>query len=376
MNLDRYKVEYGILIPLFILAIISVVSIYSAEDLLLEENYLALKQAIWFSLGFLIAYLIMTIGNRFFIKNIWLFYGLGILSLGLLLIIGKPINDSKSWFNLFNLGTIQPSEFVKIILILTIAKILDHFYKQNEFPTIKQEFKLLLKVSLIFFVPALLTFLQPDTGIVIIYLIITLSMLLVAGIRWQWFLSLFIVISLLLGLFIGLYFINSDLFISLFGTNFFYRMDRLLDWQSGSGMQLSNALIAIGSAKMFGFGIRKTPIYFPEPHTDFIFSVYANNTGIFGTMFLIMIIIYFDLKLINIAIKSNKKINKYIMGGIIGMLVYQQIQSIGMNIGLLPITGITLPFISYGGSSLISYMIMAGIIFNLSNETIRFRNLK
>lgn len=376
MNLDRYKVEYGILIPLFILAIISVVSIYSAEGLLPEENYLALKQAIWFSLGFLIAYLIMTIGNRFFIKNIWLFYGLGILSLGLLLIIGKPINDSKSWFNLFNLGTIQPSEFVKIILILTIAKILDHFYKQNEFPTIKQEFKLLLKVSLIFFVPALLTFLQPDTGIVIIYLIITLSMLLVAGIRWQWFLSLFIVISLLLGLFIGLYFINSDLFISLFGTNFFYRMDRLLDWQSGSGMQLSNALIAIGSAKMFGFGIRKTPIYFPEPHTDFIFSVYANNTGIFGTMFLIMIIIYFDLKLINIAIKSNKKINKYIMGGIIGMLVYQQIQSIGMNIGLLPITGITLPFISYGGSSLISYMIMAGIIFNLSNETIRFRNLK
>ena len=153
-------------------------------------------------------------------------------------------------------------------------------------------------------------------------------------------------------------------------------MDRLLDWHSGSGMQLSNALIAIGSSGLFGFGLAKNPLYFPEPHTDFIFSVYACNFGLIGSIFLISIIIYFNLKLINIAFRSKNNINKYIIAGIIGMLLYQQVQSIGMNIGLLPITGITLPFISYGGSSLISYMIMAGIIFNLSNQSLRFRNIK
>ena len=124
------------------------------------------------------------------------------------------------------------------------------------------------------------------------------------------------------------------------------------------------------------FWLNKTPIYFPEAHTDFIFSVYASNFGLIGAIMLIGLLVFFDLKIINIGFKSERNTNKYIIAGIIGMLLYQQIQSIGMNIGMLPITGITLPFISYGGSSLLSYMIIAGIIFNLSNETIRYWNTK
>ena len=91
-------------------------------------------------------------------------------------------------------------------------------------------------------------------------------------------------------------------------------------------------------------------------------------------MFLILILLFFDIKLIQIAIKNRSNKNKYIIAGIVGMLIYQQIQNIGMTIGLMPITGITLPFISYGGSSLLSYMIMAGIIFNISNESLRYTN--
>jgi rod shape determining protein RodA len=174
----------------------------------------------------------------------------------------------------------------------------------------------------------------------------------------------------------GIYFFKSDLFINIFGNDFFYRINRLLDWRTGSGMQLTNALTAISSAGIFGFGFNHTPIYFPEAHTDFIFSVYASNFGLIGSILLLTLLIYFDLRLVNIAVKSNININKYIMAGILGMLLYQQIQSIGMNLGLLPITGITLPFISYGGSSLLSYMIMAGLIFNLSNASIRYRNFK
>ena len=95
-----------------------------------------------------------------------------------------------------------------------------------------------------------------------------------------------------------------------------------------------------------------------------------------GSIVLVALLIFFDLKIINIAVKTKKNVYKYVIAGIIGMILYQQIQSIGMNIGLLPIVGITLPFISYGGSSLISYMIIAGIIFNLSNQTIRYWNAK
>ena len=122
------------------------------------------------------------------------------------------------------------------------------------------------------------------------------------------------------------------------------------------------------------FGFNNTPIYFPEPQTDFIFSVFATNYGFIGSTFLIILIIYFDINIIKIGKNVRSKVEKYIIAGILGMLLYQQVQNIGMNIGLLPITGITLPFISYGGSSLLSYMIMMGIIFNISNQTIRYTN--
>ena len=121
-------------------------------------------------------------------------------------------------------------------------------------------------------------------------------------------------------------------------------------------------------------GINNTPIYFPEPQTDFIFAVYANNFGFIGVLVLLGLIAFFDIRLILIALRNTNLTNKYIISGIVGMLIYQQFQNIGMTFGIIPITGITLPFISYGGSSLLSYMIMMGIVFNISNETIRYTN--
>ena len=179
---------------------------------------------------------------------------------------------------------------------------------------------------------------------------------------------MFVLVGTTIGTILGLYFFNTDLFIEVFGTSFFLRIDRLLDWSSGSGYQLENGITAIGSGGFFGLGFNNTPIYFPEPQTDFIFAVYASNFGFIGSLGLILLILFFDIRLIVLAINAKKKTNKYIISGIVAMLLYQQIQNIGMTYGLLPITGITLPFISYGGSSLLSYMIMLGIIFNISNE--------
>jgi len=374
-HVSKYKVEKGILLTLIVLAIISVTTIYSAQGLL-NSSYgsLYLKQGLWFIVGFALAYLIMYIGNDFLYRNVYILYIIGIISLVALLLFAPTINNAKAWFSIPGIGTIQPSEFMKIILILTLARVINDFNETNSSPTLFDEFKFLLKIAIIVLIPAVLTFLQPDTGVVLIYLLITICMLFVSGIRYRWFLFVFGFIALAAGSVLVVYFLDQQMFINIFGIDFFYRVDRILDWQSGSGLQLENALMAIGSGGLFGKGFMNTPIYFPEPQTDFIFAVFASNYGLIGSLGLIGLLVFFDVKVISLGTKSANNINKYVIAGIVGMLIYQQIQNIGMTIGLLPITGITLPFISYGGSSLLSYMIMAGILFSISNENLRYTN--
>ena len=132
-------------------------------------------------------------------------------------------------------------------------------------------------------------------------------------------------------------------------------------------MQLTNALASTGSAGLFGYGFKNNPIYYPEPQTDFIFSVFVTYFGFVGATLLVTNMIIFDSEIIKISIRSKNEY-KYIVSGFLAIILFQQIQNICMNIGLLPITGITLPFISYGGSSLISYLIIIGFIINISNK--------
>ena len=347
-----------IVYSLIIFIIISLSSIISASTLI-NNNSLVFKQIIWYMIGFYIIYLINNIDDDYIFNNYKILYILGNILLLSLLIFATPINNSKCWFSIGNIS-IQPSEFVKIILIITNAMIIDKSNK-NIF--------LIIKIILLTIIPCILIFLEPDTGMIIIYFIISFIMLYTSGIDKKYFILFILILSLLLSIFLSLYFYKSNTFINLFGSNFFYRIDRLLDWKNGSGMQLSNALIGIGSAFVFGFGFNNTPIYFPEPQTDFIFSVFAINYGFIGVIILLLTILIFDINIIKIGIKSKNNIDKYIISGISASLIYQQIQNIGMNIGLLPITGITLPFISYGGSSLISYMIMLGIIIKIDKKS-------
>ncbi len=372
-KISKYKVDKLLLIVLFLFIIISLITINSAE-ILISNNTLVYKQLLWYIAGFIIAYFIMFIGNDFIYKNIWIFYIIGIISLLGLLLFATPINNAKCWFTIPGIGTIQPSEFMKVILIVTLGTMIHKFNEEFNNPTVLEEFKFLIKVGIVVLIPSILTFLQPDTGVVLIYLLITIVMLFISGIRYRWFIILFSVIALFIVLVLGIYFINTDLFINIFGTDFFLRVDRLLDWSNSSGYQLENGITSIGSGGLIGMGINNTPIYFPEPQTDFIFAVYANNFGFIGVLLLLGLIAFFDIRLILIALRNTNLTNKYIISGIVGMLIYQQFQNIGMTFGIMPITGITLPFISYGGSSLLSYMIMMGIVFNISNETIRYTN--
>ena len=374
-KISKYKIDKWVLIPLIILAIISIVTIYSAGTILPSYlQNLALRQFIWYVVGFGLAYFMMFIGNDFIYDHAWALYGIGVLSLIGLFFFGTDINDARCWYTIPGIGTIQPSEFMKIILIITLGTVIHDFNENFSNPSLMEEFKFLLKVGVIVLIPSILTFLQPDTGVVLIYLLITFVMLFISGIRYRWFVIAIALLFTLVAIVLGIYFINQNLFVDIFGTSFFLRVDRLLDWSNKSGYQLENGLLSIGSGGIFGTGIRNTPLYFPEAQTDFVFAVYASNFGFIGSMCLILLLLFFDIRLIQIALKSRSNKNKYVIAGIVGMLIYQQIQNIGMTIGLMPITGITLPFISYGGSSLLSYMIMAGIIFNISNETLRYTN--
>ncbi len=374
-NISKYKVDPFLFISVLLLATISILTIYSAQTILDDKMQdLALKQFIWYLLGFGIVYMLMYIGNDFIYKHAWKLYWLGNLALLGLLFFAKPINDARCWYSIPKVGTIQPSEFMKIILILILSKVIHDFHENHVNPTVKEEFFFLIKVGLILILPSALTFLQPDTGVVFIYLLIAIVMLFIAGIRYRWFILLFSIFGIAIGIVLFFYFINQEYFIKLFGTSFFLRVDRLLDWSNKSGYQLVHGSTAIGSAGLLGHGFRNTPLYFPEAQTDFIFAVFASNFGLIGSFFLLLLLAFFDIKLILTALKTDSNQNRYMIAGIVGMLIYQQVQNIGMTYGILPITGITLPFISYGGSSLLSYMIIVGIIFNISNESLRYKH--
>ena len=364
---ERINKNFFIFICLFM--IISITSIYSSLTYTSKTlGNLALKQFVWYIIGFILIFSIIKLKNSFLFRHAWFFYIVGVSSLILLLIFGTPINGSKCWFIIPGIGSVQPSEFMKLFIMLALGRLITDFKNKNYSSNLYDEFIFIVKALFIVLIPSILTFLQPDTGAVIIYLVIFSFMMFFSGISIRWFLIALLIILVVCTLVGGIYIFNEQLFLDIFGTSLYYRIERLFMWHEGVGLQLENAIAAIGSGGLFGHGFNKTPIYFPEAATDFIFAVFASNFGFCGVILLISVISFFDIYIIYLMKKNTNDISKYILSGIIGILLFKQIQNIGMTLGLLPITGITLPFISYGGSSLLSYMIIIGMLINISSE--------
>lgn len=350
---------------LFLFYLISIISIYSFQTYLPNNmGNLVLKQSIYYIIGAIIIFYIYKIGISQILKYSYLIYLINCLLLLLVLLFGNEINGAKAWFVIPFIGSFQPSEFMKIGIILIGAKLIN----KGKIKSGKDELKLIIKLLIMILIPSILTFLEPDTGAVIAYFVIFIILLILSGIRLRWFSIFIVLVSIFIGSIFYLYYYQPNLFIEILGNDFFYRLDRIFDWQTSSGMQLENSLITIFSASLLGHGVNNIPIYYPEGQTDFIFTSFASCFGLIGMIILIILIIIFNMNLINKAINTNTKTHKIIIISFVSVLIYQQIQNIAMTIGLLPITGITLPFISYGGSSLISFMILLGIIFSLENK--------
>lgn len=352
--------KYMLIIPLFIIMIISLLNMQNAKALSTLYEHNLIKQIIFFGIGIILVIIISKININTILKYSKYYYYISVLLLVLVLFFGKNINGSTAWFD-FKLFSFQPSELVKLTLALYLSSIA---------AVNKPDFKLILKVVIITLIPSILVFLEPDTGAIIFYFLIAITILLVAGVKKYWFVIFGIIIIILLGTFILLYIYNQDLLINLIGTSFFYRVERLITFSTESSYQLENAIIAMGSATIFGSGLNKVSLYIPEAPTDFIFAFNISNFGIISGIIVILCYLLIDIFLINKYLTVKQKQIKLVLISFISIFFFQQFINIGMNLGLLPIIGIPLPFLSYGGSTIIIYFMFLGIILNILNKSV------
>ena len=396
--LNKFKVLFynPIIVYLILIIGIGVVAIQSASPLF-KINYAAthdnnaFKQLLFIGIGAVIAVFIIIIGIeriralRWWIYGFWMIPLLGLFAykkLHLPIPFVKDLNGAVSWYELpGGFGTIQPSEFMKIGLVLVVADIIQ---RHNErYPHIRRTFKtdlnLLMKIMAAILPPSILIFIQPDSGVTMIILFFIAIMIFSSGIQWRYILTVGGIVIVLIATFILLVGVFPEFLTGTLGIDA-YKLSRFFGWfdpfgtMDKDGMQLAKGLLAIGSGNLIGNGFQSAHVYFPEAHTDFIFAVIGIDFGLIGTLITITLCGLFDYEILNTATLNRGHYNSYVCIGIFGMLFFQQIQNIGMTIGLLPITGITLPFISYGGSSSLSYMILFGIVLASYIEGIKIKH--
>lgn len=284
-----------------------------------------------------------------------------IISLVLLILvlipgIGIIRNGSRSWFGIAGFG-IQPSEFAKLSLIIFISKYLE---KSNKF--IKDYKKGVFPILGILLLVFGLIMLEPDLGTGLIIVVSIIALLFVAGVNMKFF--------LLIG---GIGIIGIVILILIAP----YRMDRItsfLDpWSDplGTGFQIIQSLYSIGPGGLLGMGLfnsRQKHFYLPEPQTDFIFSIISEELGVLGVIIVITLFGILLYQSIKISLKCEDKFGKYLSFGLIFQIIIQTIMNLMVVIGLIPVTGVTLPFLSYGGSSLLISSISIGIILSISRQ--------
>jgi rod shape determining protein RodA len=332
-------------------------------------NQNLIKQILWYLIGLLSIFIINKINTKTIFKYAKFLYFASCILLIMVLLLGKETNGAKAWFNI-GIVSFQPSELMKLSLLLFLAD----FVANYKIISLKSEFFLILKVLVFTIIPSVLVFLEPDTGAIIFYFIIAITVLYLKKIKKFWFITFFSSITVFLILFIFFYLYNQDLLINIFGTSLFYRVERIISFTNESSYQLSQSLIAIGSATSFGTGLNNVAIYIPEAPTDFIFAFSISNFGYFTGFIILNCYFIIDIYLIKLTTKVKTKKIKLFLSSFINIFLIQQFINIGMNIGLLPIIGIPLPFLSYGGSNLIIYFIFLGLILNFTNNNRVYNN--
>ena len=355
----KEKLFKGFYWPLFrlavLMALVGLAVIYSASRGL-SVNF-AEKQFIWLGVAILALFTVVWLGYRTLLSYGYAMYALSIGLLLVVMLMGAVRLGAQRWIH-FGPFAIQPSEFAKIATILTLAQYLGERAK-NRYQT-----KRFLAAFFIVAFPMLLILKQPDLGTALIFLPIFFCMLLLWGVRLRYF-----VITGLMGASI------MPVFWALLKG---YQKKRLLVFMNpnvdplGSGYTAIQSKIEVGSGELFGKGyLHGTQIklnFLPEHHTDFIFCVIAEEWGFLGSLCLLLMFCLLFVKMIHVIQRTSDTRARLLATGIIAMVFFHVVVNIGMTIGLMPITGLPLPFISYGGSSLVTMFIAMGILISIYKE--------
>jgi len=389
---------FGLLVTFLVIGIVSIYTASStkvADDFLFNNYYI--KQFIWIIISMLILFFLLKTPNAVIDLSIFPIYTITILLLIWVLFLPE-IKGSHRWINL-GIVNFQPSEFAKLFTILTISKLISK--------PLLSDGQILLRAFTVTIVPVILILLEPDLGTALTFLVILFSILIVSdlpkfylilivspilSITFSFSIWIFIIYALLLIYF--LYRSNLDKviigFVVALNTFIFfitpifwnslkdYQQNRILTFINpmrdpfGAGYQIIQSKIAIGSGGLFGkgflMGTQKNMNFLPEHHTDFIFSVIGEEFGFFGCTFILLLYFLFLYKIAKSIRKIKRKEYRFVSVGILAYLTFQIFINIGMNLGIVPTTGIPLPFLSYGGSNLLINVTAIGFILKYLNE--------
>ncbi|WP_187442893.1 FtsW/RodA/SpoVE family cell cycle protein [Rossellomorea vietnamensis] len=369
------KIDWGLIFLLFLFFIVSVIAISSAQTTGQYAGYnFVFLQARWYIVGFIIIGFALLFDPDQYRRLAWYAYGFGLFLLAILIVAPSNIapvrNGAKSWFELPGLGSIQPSEFMKTFLILALARVISSHHENNPKKTLKTDFILLGKIGVVALIPLGLIMQQPDLGTSLVIIAIVSGLILVSGVTWKLIVPIFSAAAALGGTILALVVYAPQVLEKYLGVQP-YQFGRIYSWldpynyQKQEGYHLVNSLKAIGSGQVFGKGYQDKQVYIPENHTDFIFSVIGEEFGFIGASIVISLFFLLIYHLTKTALDIKEPFSAYVCAGVISMITFHVFQNIGMTIQLLPITGIPLPFVSYGGSALMGNMLALGLVFSM-----------
>ena len=354
------KLNILLLIIVTIMALYGIIMIYSASSVWAQYKFndafhFAKYQFIFFIISFLCMLIVKKIDYNLYKKHSNKILSLSLILLILVLIpgIGTLRNGSRSWFKIGPFG-LQPSEIAKVSLIIFLSKYLEK--NQNNLSNIKKSILPVLGIIFLFFG---LIMLEPDFGTGMVIVLSLMLILFISGVKLKFFASLGI---------LGILGIAGLIIIAP------YRLKRIISflnpWSDplGSGYQIIQSLYAIGPASLLGLGFGKSiqkQFYLPEPQTDFIFAIICEEFGIVGAISVIALFISLFYIILKISLKQNNLFAKYLSFGLGMQIILQGALNLCVVTSLIPVTGVTLPFFSYGGSSLLVSMISIGIILNI-----------
>jgi rod shape determining protein RodA len=353
------NIEWSILICTMILVTIGIIALASATK---NSGYEELKkQIMWLAISIPILIVVIFVDYDIFAKISPILYGI-ILVLLIAVLFTSAINGATSWFEIGPFS-FQPAEFAKIVIVLFLAWLITKIQKKG-----KDEINRVLKLGLIlvsFGVPVLLIIKQPDYGTAMAFVVALAFILFSAGIRKRYIITALLLIVILV----------PTLYFFILPEHAKTRIDVFLNPNldpRGAGYNIIQSKLAIGSGQLLGMGLFKgnqTQLGFLYPKTtDFIFSLISEEMGFIIASFIIVLYVVLITKAIYIAKTAKDDLGSYIAMGIAGIFFFHMLENIGMTMGLLPITGIPLPFVSYGGSSLVSNFIMIGLLLNISGR--------